>query len=103
MVKILSVLALSIAIPAAAAEPPPVAPTTPVGDSMTPTVAAAPTLTPAQIKANEIVCRSNLETGSLVKRHKECHTRKQWAYVNDQHENFARKMVEDNSQKFAIP
>lgn len=46
-----------------------------------------------------MVCKSNLETGSLVKKHKQCLTRRQWTYVNGEHETFARRMVEDNSGK----
>lgn len=107
MIKLLSAVALVLAVPAAAQEAPPVAPTTPASSSLTtapaapavlvaPAAPVAPTLTAAQIHANEVVCKTEQETGSLVKKHKTCLTRKQWAYVNDQHESYARKMVDDN-------
>ena len=43
-----------------------------------------------------LICRSSVETGSLVKRHKQSLTKAQWRYVNDQHESFARKIVDDS-------
>ena len=104
MLKLLGIAALVAAGPAAAIDTPaPIAPVISVGQSATAAPAMATSvavLTPAQAKAakaNEVVCKSNLETGPLVKQHKQCLTRKQWAYVNDQHEGFARKMVQDNA------
>lgn len=97
MIKLLTTLALALSIPAAAQNVPPIGQAVAVTPAVT--APAAPTLTQAQIRGNEMVCKSNLETGSLVKKHKQCFTRKQWAYVNDQHESSARKMVEDNSGK----
>ena len=59
--------------------------------------------TPLQLaadnRANEVICRTSIETGSLIARHKRCLTRKQWQYVNDQNEHFAREMVEENAGK----
>ncbi len=56
--------------------------------------------TPTQIAAEkyrtEVVCKTTVETGSLIARHKTCLTRKQWQYVNDENERTARKLVEDN-------
>jgi hypothetical protein len=70
--------------------PPPAAP---AGDM-------AATKTPAQIAAEkyktEVVCKTSIETGSLIARHKTCLTRKQWQYVNEENERTARKLVEDN-------
>jgi len=103
VLKLLGIAALVAAGPAAIDTPAPIAPVISVGQSATaaPAMAASvAVLTPAQAKAakaNEVVCKSNLETGSLVKQPKQCLTRKQWAYVNDQHEGFARKMVQDNA------
>ena len=86
MFILLGIYAIAVAAPATAA------------DTVAPVTAVAPVaaLTPAQVKATEVVCKSEIETGSLVKRRKQCLTRKQWAYVNDQHESAARKMVDDN-------
>ncbi|UAJ10349.1 hypothetical protein [Polymorphobacter megasporae] len=88
MIKLLSALSLMLAVPAVAQEAPPVAPVAP---------AAPAALTPAEVYKSQVVCKTEQETGSLVKKHKTCLTRKQWAYVNDQHESYARKMVDDNT------
>lgn len=81
------VAALLMAGTAMAADVPSVPPATPVA-AFDPTAAAA-----LKYKS-EIVCRSEVETGSLVKRHKSCLTRKQWGYVDDQHQSAARSVVE---------
>ncbi len=56
--------------------------------------------TPAEVAKiqyqSQVVCKTNVETGSLIARHKTCLTRKQWQYVNDENERAARKVVEDN-------
>ena len=66
-----------------------------------PTGDMVPAKTPAQIAAEkyktEVVCKTTVETGSLIARRKTCLTRKQWQYVNDQNERDARKLVEDNT------
>lgn len=68
-----------------------------------PPVAPTPDGTPAQLAADryrtEIVCKTTIETGSLIARHKTCLTRKQWQYVNEANERDARKLVEDNTGK----
>lgn len=60
-----------------------------------------PAKTPAELAKikyqTEIVCKTSVETGSLIARRKTCLTRKQWQYVNDQNERDARRLVEDNS------
>ena len=78
---------LTASVAMAADIPPPV----------TPAVAVDPAAAAALKYKTEIICRAEVETGSLVKRHKACFTRKQWGYINDQHETAARKMVEDNT------
>lgn len=61
-----------------------------------------PAKTPAQLAAEkyktEIVCKTSIETGSLIARHKTCLTRSQWQYVTDENERQARKLVEDNNR-----
>ena len=73
---------------------PPVA--APPGDKL-------PAQTPAELAKikyqTEVVCKTSVETGSLIARHKTCLTRKQWQYVNDENERSARKIVEDNMGK----
>lgn len=95
MIRLLSAMALVLAVSAGAQD---VTPVTPIAAAAPPAapVAAVAAMTPAEIYKSQVVCRSEQETGSLVKKHKTCLTRKQWAYVNDQHESYARKMVEDN-------
>ena len=47
----------------------------------------------------ETVCRKIKETGSLVKSKKTCHTAAQWAYIEDQHRQFGRQMVQDGTTR----
>ena len=81
-----------------------------VGDT---TVAAPPatapvvTVVPAQPVAlsaadkykSEIVCRTSVQTGSLIAKHKVCLTRRQWSYVNDQTHDDAQRLIDDNRTK----
>jgi len=99
MIKLLSVVALILAVPAIAQDVTPVAPVAPAAPAtaVAPTVAPVATMTPADVYKTQIVCRSEVETGSLMKKRKTCLTRKQWAYVNDQHESYARKLVDDST------
>ena len=60
---------------------------------------ATPAVQPVAAVPEKIICTSQIETGSLVKRHKMCFTAKQWRYVNDAHEAEARKLVEDGTGK----
>lgn len=46
-----------------------------------------------------VVCRTSVETGSLIAKKKTCLTRKQWQYVSDENERTARRFVEDNTTK----
>jgi hypothetical protein len=96
MLRLSIVVALGAAVPASAQGTPPVMPVSPSGSSITPAAVVAPVtaVTPANAYKTVVVCRSDIETGSLVKRHKACLTRKQWQYVNDEHEREARKVVE---------
>lgn len=50
----------------------------------------------AQRYKTENVCRSSIETGSLVTKRKSCLTRKQWEYVDQAHREEARKMMMEN-------
>lgn len=43
-----------------------------------------------------IVCRTSIETGSLIARRRTCLTAKQWEYVDQQHRDEARRMMLDN-------
>ncbi|WP_310496997.1 hypothetical protein [Sandarakinorhabdus sp.] len=70
-----AVCAAAFAVPAIAADTP-----------------AAPT---AAEKGKETVCRREKETGSLVKAKKTCHTRDQWAYIDDTNQKYARDMADD--------
>ena len=61
--------------------------------------APAPTAPVAATEATDpmdkMVCRRILETGSLVRGKRECHTKRQWAYLDEQHQNSARQLVDD--------
>lgn len=62
--------------------------------------AAAPAApTAAADNSQEIICRKDKETGSLVKTKKTCHSRAQWAYIDDTNQQFSRKMVEDSTTR----
>ena len=70
--------ALAMSTIAAAAEPVPAATTT------------TATIDPMQ----QVVCRRDRETGSLVKSKKTCHTRAQWQYIDDTNQAFGRDLVD---------
>jgi molybdenum-dependent DNA-binding transcriptional regulator ModE len=60
-----------------------------------PVVNVVPSVDPGQ----EIVCRKVKETGSLIKAKKTCHSKAQWAYIDDQNQTLGRKMVEDGTTR----
>ena len=76
----LSILMLAVADPAA----PPAA-----GVPQTDQVAA-----PAD-PMDKMVCRRQVETGSLVRAKRQCHTRRQWAYIDQQGQAVAGSLVDD--------
>ena len=53
---------------------------------------AAPTLAD---KSQEIVCRKEKETGSLIKTKKTCHSRAQWQYIDETNQAQTRAMQDD--------
>lgn len=55
--------------------------------------AAAPEPARAPRNRTDLVCRSTRATGSLIVRTNTCLTRKQWAYVDDDHKREARRIV----------
>ena len=61
--------------------------------------AAAPpvpaTATAAADPNMEMVCRKSKETGSLVKTKKRCHTKSQWAYIDEQNQKLGRNLVDE--------
>ena len=58
----------------------------------------APSTAPAPVEEKRI-CRSSLETGSLIKKRKTCLTRSQWRYVDDAHSDEVRRMQLENTNK----
>jgi predicted transglutaminase-like cysteine proteinase len=58
--------------------------------------AAAPAAAPA---ADKLICRRTAETGSLVKTKKACHTKSQWAYIDERNQQLSRQMVEDGTTR----
>lgn len=102
MIKFLSTFLVAAAVPPVAHDVRSVTSVSPAESSMTTAASAAAvppvaTMIPAEAYKAQVVCRSEVETGSLMKKRKTCLTWKQWAYVNDQHESAARKVVEDNA------
>jgi predicted transglutaminase-like cysteine proteinase len=56
--------------------------------------AAEPAKPAVMDKSQEIVCRRDAEVGSLIKRKRTCHTRAQWAAIQDRNQEVGRSMVE---------
>lgn len=48
---------------------------------------------------DKMVCRRHAETGSLIRSKRECHTKRQWAYLDEQNQIAARTMVDDGRSK----
>jgi hypothetical protein len=78
---LMALLALTLAAPGVAAEP------------------ATDTTAAMADRQKEIVCRKEKETGSLVKSKKTCHSRAQWAYIDDTNQQFTRGMADDMRTK----
>ena len=66
--------------------------------------AAAPAV-PAAVEAPKVdrmqqtVCRKDKVIGSLVSTKKTCHTRAQWAYIDDTNQQFSRDLVDQTRTK----
>jgi Spy/CpxP family protein refolding chaperone len=78
---LIALSALSLAAPGFAADP------------------ATDSAVTAADRQKEIVCRKEKETGSLVKVKKTCHSREQWAYIDDTNQQFTRSMADDMRTK----
>jgi hypothetical protein len=68
------------------------------------TMATDPAPTPAPVTAAKPaaeprICRTSIETGSLIAKHKQCLTKAQWRYVDDAHETEARRLMQDNMNR----
>jgi predicted transglutaminase-like cysteine proteinase len=57
---------------------------------------AAPAATPP---TDKLICRRTAETGSLIKTKKACHTKSQWAYIDERNQQLGRAMVEDGTTR----
>jgi len=84
----LGLMALSALIAAGAAVAQVASPVTPAAQAQ-----------PTAVVPEKVICKSEIETGSLIKHRKQCFTAKQWRYVNDQHEAEARHIVQDGTGK----
>lgn len=74
-------------------------PATAAEQAATPTP-AAPAAAPAVAPQTEkLICRKTAETGSLVKTKKACHTKSQWAYIDERNQQLGRAMVEDGTTR----
>ncbi|MFZ4687655.1 MAG: hypothetical protein ACOYLS_00315 [Polymorphobacter sp.] len=58
--------------------------------------AAAPASTD---RMQQIVCRKDKVIGSLVSTKKTCHSRAQWAYIDDTNQAFSRDLVDNTRTK----
>ncbi len=68
--------------------------------------AAEPVATPApaadataQDRMQQIVCRKDKVIGSLISTKKTCHSRAQWAYIDDTNQAFSRDLVDTTRTK----
>lgn len=59
----------------------------------------APQTAPAVDPLDKMICRRQAETGSLVRARRECHTRRQWAYLDEQHQAAGRTLVDDTRSR----
>lgn len=60
--------------------------------ALAPAAAQTPAAAPPVDKSQEIVCKRDKKTGSLVKVKRTCLTRQQWAYVQETNQQFARDL-----------
>jgi invasion protein IalB len=60
---------------------------------------AAPAAAAATPETEKLICRRSAETGSLVKTKKACHTKSQWAYIDERNQQLGRQMVEDGTTR----
>jgi hypothetical protein len=88
-VAVLSAEPALVATPAPAVAPAPAA--APEAAPVTKTAEAA-----AADRANEVICRKQQETGSLVKVKKTCHTRQQWAYIEQENKRMGQDFILNN-------
>lgn len=60
-------------------------------------VAATPQAeaTPAAAPAERLICKSRPETGSLVRRTRECHTARDWNRIADAVQNGAARTIDE--------
>ncbi len=61
--------------------------------------AGTPKKVAAQQYKSDLVCKTEVQTGSLIAKKKTCLTRKQWQYVQDENQREAYRYVQDNTTK----
>lgn len=49
--------------------------------------------------SQRMICRRDKETGSLIRVKKTCHTKAQWAYIDDVNQQFSRDLVDSTRGK----
>ena len=68
-----------------------------------PALAAEPAAPPAASaepdRMQQTVCRKDKVIGSLIATKKTCHTRSQWAYIDEKNQSFSRDMVDSTRTK----
>jgi hypothetical protein len=95
----LNMLAMMVAAMAvqALADPPADRPT--AGD---PAVVAVRIVPPAPLAAatpQPLICKSSIETGSLIKRHRQCLSQAQWRYIDDVSHQQNQQLFDDQRTK----
>ena len=64
-----------------------------------PEPAAPPAASAEPDRMQQTVCRKDKVIGSLIATKKTCHTRSQWAYIDEKNQSFSRDMVDSTRTK----
>ena len=67
------------------------------------TVAAAPATPEKTAAKDRMICRTEVETGSLIRNKKRCYTAEQWELIAMQHRNQALSIQENNAGRGSCP
>ena len=66
---------------------------------VTPALASGSTITDTSAEDNRIVCKKALETGSLVRKNKQCFTQAEWDRIAESQRRGAEQLVHDLATK----
>ena len=88
-----------VALFQAAAVPMPEAPSAPPAPAAAPTVAVRIVPATPLPAAQPLICKSSIETGSLIAKRKQCLTKAQWRYVDDLQRQQTQQLFDDQRTK----